>query len=67
MLRVLRVLGLTESLIEEIRVLLRGLAVLVVAIAIEHPGRDLELQRVADHSHDLVDLCMGWQPLTRAT
>ena len=47
---------LTESLIQEISILLGGLAILVVTVPVQHPGRDLELQRVAHHSHDLVHL-----------
>merc|ERR1719445_2923957 len=50
---------LTDRLIEEIRVLLRGLPVLDVALAIQHPRWDLELQWVADHSHYLVDFVSG--------
>merc|ERR1740117_258918 len=47
---------LAERLVKEIGVFLPGLAVLHAAATIEHPGRDLELQRVADDGHHLIDL-----------
>merc|ERR1719215_337670 len=47
---------LTQRLVQEIGVLLGGLAVLHVALAIEHPSRDLELKRVADDGNNLVHL-----------
>ena len=50
---------LTQSLVQEVRVLLGGLAVLHVAISVEHPSWDLELQGLADHGHDLVHLISG--------
>ena len=50
---------LTQSLVQEVRILLGGLAVLYVAISVEHPCWDLELQGLADHRHDLVHLISG--------
>eukprot|EP00446_Apocalathium_sp_SHHI-4_P043919 CAMPEP_0177333910 /NCGR_PEP_ID=MMETSP0368-20130122/22441_1 /TAXON_ID=447022 ORGANISM="Scrippsiella hangoei-like, Strain SHHI-4" /NCGR_SAMPLE_ID=MMETSP0368 /ASSEMBLY_ACC=CAM_ASM_000363 /LENGTH=123 /DNA_ID=CAMNT_0018794601 /DNA_START=42 /DNA_END=410 /DNA_ORIENTATION=+ len=47
---------LAEGLIEEVGVLLGGLAVLDVALTIQHPGRNLELHGVADNCHNLVHL-----------
>ena len=47
---------LTQSLVQEVGILLGGLAVLDVAVAVEHPRRDLELQGLADHCDDLVHL-----------
>merc|ERR550537_728310 len=47
---------LAKLLAQEICVLLADLAILDVTAAVEHPGWDLELQGVADHGHDLVDL-----------
>merc|ERR1719440_1537225 len=47
---------LTESLIQEVGIFLGSLAVLVVTVPVQHPGRDLELQRVAHHSHELVQV-----------
>merc|ERR1719436_47320 len=42
-----------QTLIQKIRVLLRCFAVLDVSLTIQHPGWDLELQRVAYDCHNL--------------
>merc|ERR1719217_1323006 len=46
---------LTKNLVEEVGILLAGLAVLDIALTIEHPSWDLELQWIADDSNDLID------------
>merc|ERR1719253_1689721 len=50
---------LTETLIQEICVLLAGLAILDITLTIQHVRRDLELEWVSDHGDDLVDLVGG--------
>merc|ERR1740130_537651 len=47
---------LTHGGVKEIRVLLGGLAILHVALPIQHEGWDLELEGVADDRHNLIDL-----------
>merc|ERR1719189_2942333 len=47
---------LANRLVEEICVLLGGLPIFDIALTIEHPGWDLELERIADHSNDFVHL-----------
>merc|ERR1719281_1016451 len=48
-----------QALIQEIRVLLRGLAILDVALTIQHICWDLELQWISNDSDDLVDFICG--------
>ena len=47
---------LSESLIQKVGILLCRLSLLVIALPVQHPCRDLELQRLADHCHNLVHL-----------
>merc|ERR1719311_1077007 len=49
----------TQALIQEICVLVGGLAILDVALAIEHVGWDLELKWISDDSNDFIDLICG--------
>merc|ERR1719162_2240369 len=55
---------LAETLVQEVGVLLAGLAILHATLTIEHPCWDLELQWVADHRHDLIDLVCCHLPST---
>ena len=50
---------LAELLLQRVRESLRVLARLVVFLSVEEPGRDLELLRVLDDSHELLDLIGG--------
>jgi len=50
---------LTERLVQEIGKLLTGLAILHIAVPVEHPCWDLELLRIVDDSHNLIDLICG--------
>lgn len=50
---------LAQGLVQKVGVFLRSLAVLDVALPVQHPRRDLELKRFADHSHDLVHFISG--------
>eukprot|EP00419_Tripos_fusus_P042997 CAMPEP_0172790396 /NCGR_PEP_ID=MMETSP1074-20121228/207944_1 /TAXON_ID=2916 /ORGANISM="Ceratium fusus, Strain PA161109" /LENGTH=260 /DNA_ID=CAMNT_0013627445 /DNA_START=221 /DNA_END=1003 /DNA_ORIENTATION=+ len=47
---------LSKRLVKKVRIFLRGLAILDVALFVEHPCRNLELKWIADHCHNLVDL-----------
>merc|ERR1740117_556450 len=47
---------LAQALVQEVGILLAGLAILHAALTIEHPCRNLELQGVADDCDDLIDL-----------
>merc|ERR1719408_271853 len=49
----------TKRLVQEVRVLLAGLAILDIPLTVEHPSRNLELQWVADHSDNFIDLISG--------
>merc|ERR1740121_3339190 len=48
-----------QSLIQEIRILLARLSILGVALSIQQIRWNLELERVADDSNDLVDFVCG--------
>merc|ERR1719181_857431 len=47
---------LTQSLVQEVGIFLAGLPILDVTLPIQHPRWNLELQRIANHCYDLVDL-----------
>merc|ERR1719158_2713181 len=47
---------LTQCLIEEICIFLARLTVFDIVSPIQHPCRNLELERVADYGNDLIDL-----------
>eukprot|EP00448_Togula_jolla_P040006 CAMPEP_0170621838 /NCGR_PEP_ID=MMETSP0224-20130122/28811_1 /TAXON_ID=285029 /ORGANISM="Togula jolla, Strain CCCM 725" /LENGTH=167 /DNA_ID=CAMNT_0010948117 /DNA_START=185 /DNA_END=689 /DNA_ORIENTATION=+ len=47
---------LAKALIEEVGILLTRLSIFDIALPVEHPSGDLELERVADHSDHLIDL-----------
>merc|ERR1719379_2634775 len=53
---------LSEALVEKVGILLARLSILNVTLPVQHPGWDFELQRVADHGYDLVDLIGGELP-----
>merc|ERR1719386_205564 len=46
---------LSETLIQEIRILLRCFAILDITLTIQHICRNLELERVPDHGNNLVN------------
>merc|ERR1719454_2560101 len=46
----------TQRLIQEVCVLLASFPIFHVTLFVQHPRRNLELERIADHCHDFVDL-----------
>lgn len=50
---------LSQSLVQEVGILLGCLAILDVSLPVQHPCWDLELQRLADNCHDLVHFISG--------
>jgi hypothetical protein len=50
---------LTESTVQQVSVLVRGLSVLDILRSVQEPQWDLELLRVGDDRNDLSDLLLG--------
>ena len=50
---------LTESTVQQVSVLVRGLSVLDILRSVQEPEWDLELLRVGDDRNDLSDLLLG--------
>ena len=50
---------LSQSLVQEVGILLGCLAILDVSLPVQHPCWDLELQRLADNCHDFVHFISG--------
>merc|ERR1719428_1369343 len=46
----------TQALVKEISILVAGLAIFDIPLTIQHVRWDLELQRISNYCHNLIDL-----------